>query len=114
MFHGGSLWTGLISGGLSQYKDTYAMTTGQMDKKQFAIQTSQNVTGAIGVMAGLEYGAVLGTSILPGIGTAVGAVIGGVIGDRVGRAVGVQTGTVISNHPLMQNAVRPSQDSGNN
>ena len=56
MFKGFSLWAGVISGGLAQLKDTQAVTTGHMDKKEYAIQTSQNVTGGIGIMAGIEYG----------------------------------------------------------
>ena len=76
MFKGGSLWGGLISGGMAQLKDTQAMTSGHMNKKEYAIQTSKNLTGSIGVMAGIEYGAILGSSIFPGPGTIIGAVIG--------------------------------------
>jgi outer membrane lipoprotein SlyB len=112
MFQGASLWAGMLSGGLSQLKDTTAVTKGQMDKKEFAIQTTENVTSALGVMAGVEYGAVLGTTILPGIGTAVGAVLGGVLGDRVGRVVGHQAGNAICNNPTVQNTIQSMQHSG--
>ncbi len=61
MFKGFSLWAGVISGGLAQLKDTQSVTTGHMDKKEYAIQTSQNLTGGLGIMAGIEYGAVLGS-----------------------------------------------------
>jgi phage tail tape-measure protein len=98
---------GLLSGGISQLQDTTAVTKGQMGKKEYAIQTTENVTGAVGVMAGIEYGAVLGTSVLPGIGTAVGAVVGGMLGDRVGRLVGHQTGSFICNNPVVQNTMQP-------
>jgi outer membrane lipoprotein SlyB len=110
MLQGGSLWAGILSGGLSQLKDTNAVSKGEMDKKEYAIQTTENVTGAIGIMAGIEYGAVLGTSVLPGIGTAVGAVIGGVLGDRFGRVVGHQAGSAICNNPLVQKTLQPIQN----
>jgi outer membrane lipoprotein SlyB len=106
VFQGGSLWAGVVSGGISQVQDTTDLTKGKMDKKEYTVQTAENVTSAFGVMAGVEYGALLGTTVMPGIGTAVGAVIGGVLGDRVGRLVGHQTGNAIVNNRIMQNGVK--------
>jgi outer membrane lipoprotein SlyB len=102
-FSGGSLWGGLISGGLSQLQDTNALKEGQIDKKTYAVQTTENVTGAFGVMAGIEYGAILGTSIMPGVGTVLGSVVGGLLGDRVGRTVGHRAGDSLINSRMMQN-----------
>jgi outer membrane lipoprotein SlyB len=90
MFRGGSLWAGVVSGGVSQFQDTRALANGEMKKSEFAANTATNVTGAVGVMAGIEYGAMLGTSLLPGIGTVAGTIIGGMIGNQVGRVVGSQ------------------------
>jgi outer membrane lipoprotein SlyB len=58
-------------------------------------------------MSGIEYGAILGTSIMPGFGTIVGSVVGGLLGDRVGRAVGYQTGNAIFNNRMVQNVMQP-------
>ncbi|MFD1773342.1 hypothetical protein [Paenibacillus rhizophilus] len=107
MFQGGSLWAGLLSAGMSQFQDTKSLQQGQMGKKEYTAQTVENVTGAVGVMAGVEYGAVLGSTVLPGVGTVVGAVLGGVLGDRVGRVVGGQAGSMISKNPLVNKVVEP-------
>lgn len=101
MLQGGSLWAGLISGGISQIQDTRSLTQGQMDKKEFAVKTSGNVTGAFGVMAGIEYGAILGSSVLPGAGTVIGAAVGGLLGNRLGQTIGVQAGNAIVNNSLV-------------
>lgn len=107
MFQGGSLWAGLISGGISQLQDTKSLQQGEIGKKEYTVQTAENVTGAVGVMAGVEYGAVLGSAVMPGIGTAVGAVLGGVLGNKVGRIVGSQAGTMLSQNRLVNKAVEP-------
>jgi outer membrane lipoprotein SlyB len=108
IFKGGSLWGGIISGGITQLQDTNAMIKGQMDKKEYAIQTTENVTGAFGVMAGIEYGAILGTSVMPGVGTVVGSLMGGLLGDKLGRVVGNQAGTVVLNNRLVQKITEPT------
>jgi outer membrane lipoprotein SlyB len=108
MFRGNSLWGGIISGGISQLKDTNALTKGHINKKEYAIQTTENVTGAFGVMAGIEYGAVLGTSFMPGVGTIIGSVMGGLLGNQLGRMVGAQTGTALFNNRVMQNITEPT------
>src|SRR5665647_318577 len=111
MFQGGSLWGGLISGGLSQIQDTNALKEGHINKKQYAIQTTENVTGAFGIMAGIEYGAVFGSSIMPGVGTVIGCVVGGLLGDRIGRNVGQLAGTSLVNSRVMKNAIEPQPES---
>ncbi|AKG33949.1 glycine zipper domain-containing protein [Paenibacillus durus] len=110
MFQGGSLWAGLLAGGMSQLQDTKSLQQGQLGKKEYTAHTVENVTGAVGVMAGVEYGAVLGSTVLPGVGTVVGAVLGGVLGDRVGRVVGNQAGNLISRNPLVNQAVEPIKE----
>ncbi|ULL18990.1 hypothetical protein DVH26_33895 [Paenibacillus sp. H1-7] len=106
MWQGGSLWTGLISGGLTQLQDTRSLTSGEMDKKQYAVKTSGNVTGALGVMAGVEYGALLGTSVMPGVGTVVGSIVGGLLGNSLGQTIGQQAGQALVNNPLVNNMAR--------
>lgn len=92
IFRGASLWAGIISGGIAQFQDTRALRNGLMSKNDYAVQTTKNVTGAVGLMAGIEYGAILGTRVMPGIGTIAGTIIGGMIGDRIGSMVGLQAG----------------------
>ncbi|PUA39171.1 hypothetical protein C8Z91_10740 [Paenibacillus elgii] len=113
MFQNGSVWTGLISGGLSQIQDTNALAKGQMKTKEYAVQTVENVTGAVGVMAGVEYGAMLGSTVLPGFGTAVGAVLGGLVGSSVGRSVGHRAGDALVNNRMVQGTLQPLQPQQN-
>jgi outer membrane lipoprotein SlyB len=101
MHRGTSLWAGVISGGLSQLEDTNALRSGQMTNKEYAAHTTRNVTVAAGVYAGIEYGAILGSAVLPGIGTIVGSVVGGLVGDKVARVVGMQAGNLVFNKPSM-------------
>jgi outer membrane lipoprotein SlyB len=103
IFQGGSLWAGVASGAMSQFQHTRALNKGSINRSQYAVHTTENVSGAVGVMAGVEYGALLGTAVLPGFGTAVGAVIGAVFGDKIGRAVGQQTGRVIFQNRAAEN-----------
>ncbi|MGG4218019.1 hypothetical protein ABEW32_07290 [Paenibacillus jamilae] len=103
MLQGNSLWGGLISGGISQVQDTISLTKGQMDNKEYMVHTSGNVTGALGVMAGIEYGAILGTSLLPGVGTVLGSIVGGLLGNNVGHRVGMQAGSALVNSRMVSN-----------
>ncbi|MEW9670153.1 hypothetical protein [Ammoniphilus sp. 3BR4] len=101
--HRASLWAGAISGGMSQWEDTKAYRSGHLTGNQYAAHTTKNVTGAVGIMAGIEYGAIMGTSLLPGIGTIVGSIVGGLLGDRLGRTVGMQAGNILFNNRAMMN-----------
>ncbi|NGM82918.1 hypothetical protein G5B47_10885 [Paenibacillus sp. 7124] len=110
MFQGGSLWAGLLSGGMSQLQDTKSLQQGQLGRQEFTARTVENVTGAVGVMAGVEYGAVLGSALLPGVGTVVGATLGGFLGDRVGRIVGGQAGSMINRSQLVNKVAEPIKE----
>ncbi|MHC0616614.1 hypothetical protein [Paenibacillus sp. GCM10027628] len=114
MLQGGSLWAGLISGGLSQLQDTRDLTTGQMDRKQFAVKTTGNVTGAFGVMAGIEYGAILGTTVLPGVGTVIGSIVGGIVGNNLGQTLGTQAGNALVNNRLLNQMTKSVTSSSEN
>jgi outer membrane lipoprotein SlyB len=105
MFKGGSLWAGLISGAMSQLKDTHAMTSGNISKKDFAIETSKNITGSLGIMAGIEYGAMLGSSIFPGPGTIIGALLGSMVGNRLGIYTGHHAGHIVFNNKIVLNSL---------
>ena len=105
IFQGGSLWAGLVSGGISEAQDIIAYSNGKMKANDFASNTTKNVTGAVGTMAGIEYGVVLGTTLLPGFGTVLGAVVGGIIGDRLGRCVGVQVGNIMFHNRAQMDVV---------
>ncbi|TVY10432.1 hypothetical protein [Paenibacillus cremeus] len=108
MFQGGSLWAGLIRGSMLQAEDTKNLQKGQMNKTDYAVETTGNVTGAIGVMAGVEYGAVLGTTFMPGVGTVIGAVAGGILGDKLGRTVGHQVGSTVFHSQLGNKLLKPA------
>lgn len=105
MFKGVSLWGGLTSGAMAQLQDTQAMTSGHINKKEYAIQTSKNITGSLGIMAGIEYGAILGSSIFPGPGTFIGALLGSVLGNRIGNYAGYQVGQIVFNNNMIQNTL---------
>ncbi|NOV04341.1 hypothetical protein [Paenibacillus planticolens] len=107
MLQGGSLWAGLISGGISEIQDVKNLSNGQMDKKEFTVKTAGNVTGAVGVMAGIEYGAMLGTTVLPGVGTVVGSVVGGILGNSLGQRLGTQAGNAIVHNRFITNMAKP-------
>jgi phage tail tape-measure protein len=95
MFKGGSLWAGVIAGGAAQLQDTIALTSGRMKTGDFAVSSTKNATMALGTMAGVECGAIVGTALMPGFGTMLGSIIGGVIGDRIGAYVGAQAGQLL-------------------
>jgi phage tail tape-measure protein len=97
IFRGGSFWAGVLTGAITQFTDTLALMNGRLNKDEYDVSTAENISSALGVMAGIEYGAMLGSTVLPGIGTAVGSVIGGLVGDRVGRFVGNKTGSMVYN-----------------
>jgi outer membrane lipoprotein SlyB len=110
MTGGVSLWAGVISGGMAQVQDTMAFNNGQITGKEYAAHTTKNVTGALGLMAGIEYGAIAGSMLLPGVGTIVGSIIGGIIGDRVGQVVGHQTGNLLFHNRGFQIKIEASNN----
>ena len=97
MFSKGTLWAGAISGGLAQIKGSREFTGGKINKNQYIAHTTTNVTETLGLMAGLEYGAVLGARLIPGFGPIAGTIIGGILGDRLGNILGVQVGNALVN-----------------
>ncbi|MFC4809731.1 hypothetical protein [Paenibacillus sp. GCM10023250] len=107
MIQSSSVVAGILSGGMTQLQDTRSLQHGSMGKREYTAHTVENVTGAVGVMAGVEYGAVVGSALLPGVGTVLGAVVGGVLGDRLGRAVGGQAGHMISRNQMVNKVTDP-------
>jgi outer membrane lipoprotein SlyB len=97
MFEGISVLAGLLFGGARQYQDTRSLNQGEIRRKEYAVETTENVTGGLGVWAGVEYGGMLGTTVLPGFGTVAGAVLGGLLGAKVGTTIGHQAGSAVFN-----------------
>jgi hypothetical protein len=95
MFEGGSLWAGLITGGFAQLQDTIALTSGRIKGDDYAVKSTKNVSMALGTMAGVECGAILGTAVMPGFGTMIGSIVGGYVGDRLGTYAGEQVGSLV-------------------
>lgn len=92
MFSKGTLWAGAISGGVNQIRDARNFSAGKLKEEDYVVNTTTNVTETLGLMAGLEYGAMIGSSLLPGVGSIVGTILGGILGDRLGNVVGLQVG----------------------
>jgi phage-related tail protein len=103
LFSSGTWMAGAITGGLRQLKDTSAYGQGYLNGNQYASRTTHNLTEAFGLMAGLEYGAMLGSAILPGVGTIAGTVLGAVLGERLGDSVGGEVGKLIFESGGQQN-----------
>jgi len=95
MFSRGTLWAGVISGGINQFRGSREYTSGKINKNEYVANTTTNVSETVGLMAGFEYGAILGSSLIPGVGTIIGTILGGILGDRLGNVVGVQLGNAI-------------------
>src|ERR1700730_6255043 len=100
MYQGISVLAGLLFGGLKQYQDTKSLNQGEIYRKKYAVETTENVTGGVGGWAGVEYGSIAGTTLLPGFGTVAGAVLGGVLGAKVGTVVGHQAGSAVFKHGM--------------
>ncbi|MDR3601332.1 MAG: hypothetical protein P4L49_12770 [Desulfosporosinus sp.] len=92
MFSKSTLWAGAFSGGINQIRGSRAYTGGKINVNEYVAHTTTNVSETLGLMAGLEYGAILGSTLIPGIGTIIGTILGGVLGDRLGNVVGIQVG----------------------
>ena len=97
MFSKGTLWAGAISGGIAQIKGSREYTGGKINANEYAAHTTINVSETLGLMAGLEYGAILGSALIPGFGSIIGTILGGIVGDRLGNAVGIQVGNTFIN-----------------
>ncbi|MDR3584067.1 MAG: hypothetical protein P4L59_01930 [Desulfosporosinus sp.] len=111
MFNKGTLWAGAISGGLTQIKGSREYTNGKINANEYVAHTTTNVSETIGLMAGLEYGAILGSSLIPGVGSIIGTILGGILGDRLGNAIGTQVGQTIINHESLGSPVRKLRNS---
>ena len=111
MFSKGTLWAGAISGGIAQIKGSRAYTSGKISANEYVAHTTTNVSETVGLMAGFEYGAILGSSLIPGVGSIIGAILGGMLGDRLGNAVGTQVGNAFVNHERLCSPVQKLRNS---
>lgn len=107
MFSKGTLWAGAISGGLNQIRGSREYVGGRINANEYAAQTTTNISETLGLMAGLEYGAILGSSLIPGVGSLVGTILGGIVGDRLGNVVGAQLGQAFINQERLSNSKPP-------
>src|SRR6478609_5023462 len=108
MVEGISVLAGLLFGGAKQYQDTKSLNEGEIPRKKYAVETTENATGALGVWAGVEYGGMLGTTLIPGFGTVAGAVLGGILGAKVGSTVGHQAGSAVFNKGMSKTNTEPA------
>lgn len=100
MFSKGTLWAGAISGSVTLLRDAGAHRSGNLNDREYAVHTTANLTSTLGLMAGFEYGAFLGSALLPGAGTVIGTILGGILGDRLGQIIGQQAGTSLFQEPV--------------
>ena len=102
----GTLWAGAISGGITQIKGSREYTSGKISANEYVVHTTTNVSETIGLMAGVEYGAILGSSLIPGVGTIIGTIVGGILGNRLGNVVGTQVGNTFINQTSLCSSVQ--------
>jgi hypothetical protein len=93
-------WSGIVSGGVAQIQDTLSLSKGKMKAGDYAVRTTSNITGGLGIFAGMEYGALAGSAILPGAGTIIGTIAGAMLGSRFGQAAGYHAGKFIVTKPM--------------
>ncbi|SPF49534.1 conserved hypothetical protein [Candidatus Desulfosporosinus infrequens] len=111
MFSKSTLWAGAISGGITQIKGSRGYTSGRINANQYVAHTTTNVSETIGLMAGLEYGAILGSSLIPGVGSIIGTILGGILGDRLGNVVGTQVGNALINQENLDSSIHKFRNS---
>ncbi|WP_176585928.1 hypothetical protein [Priestia megaterium] len=95
MYKGSYFWSGILSGGISQIEDMRLYMKGDLTAKDLGVNTTRNVTGTVGIIAGMEYGAVIGSAVLPGVGTILGSIVGFMVGNRAGSYAGYQVGNMV-------------------
>ncbi len=100
--HKNTIWTGAIFGALTQVSDTIKYMKGNINRREYSINTFGNVVSSLGLMAGIEYGAIIGSVVFPGAGTVAGSILGGFIGDYFGRHVGHHTGNIIHKEQIVK------------
>ena len=111
MFSKGTLFAGAISGGITQIKGSREYTSGKISENEYVVHTTTNVSETIGLMAGFEYGAIIGASLIPGVGSIIGTILGGILGDRLGNVVGTQVGNSFIKNERLGSAVRKLRNS---
>ncbi len=84
-------FTAIAFGMVDQSFSTVKWLRGNMDERQFKIDTLQNVGAATGSIGGAATGAAIG-SVVPGVGTTIGAVFGAYLGSQGGSEGGKKLG----------------------
>jgi len=106
MFSKGTLLAGAISGGINQVKGSRKYTRGKISENEYVAHTTINISETIGLMAGFEYGAILGSALIPGVGSIIGTIVGGLLGNRLGNVVGIQVGSAFTNYKRLGSKLR--------
>ncbi len=112
MLQGGSLWAGIISGGLTQIQDTRNLTNGQMDKKRIRGKNGGQRNRSFRRHGRHRIRRAARHFDFTGAGTIVGSIVGGLVGDRLGRVVGVQAGNALVHNPMLNSVMRPAAEAG--
>ncbi|MBP1934997.1 hypothetical protein [Ammoniphilus resinae] len=74
----------IVSTTLEVGKSVKRYIDGDIDSKELMVELGEKGTGIIASTYGAELGAILGTLVLPGIGTIAGSIIGGMVGYMAG------------------------------
>lgn len=84
-------FTAIAFGMVDQSFSTVKWLRGNLDERQFKIDTLQNIGAATGSIGGAATGAAVG-SVVPGVGTTIGAVLGAYLGSQGGSEGGKKLG----------------------
>ena len=80
---GSNVPAGMVSFGVATYGSVVDFAQGKIDASELAYDLGNGAIGVSGSMIGSQYGAALGTMIMPGVGTVAGGLVGGMVGYAV-------------------------------
>lgn len=80
---GSNFPAGMVSFGIATYGSVIDFAQGEIDASELAYDLGNGAIGVSASMLGSQYGAAVGTMIMPGLGTVAGGLVGGMIGYAV-------------------------------
>lgn len=86
-FAGSNVGTVVAFGVVEQGYHTVQLARGKLDRREYAVQSSQNVGSTGGAIGGALSGAAVGSAV-PVIGTVIGGIVGGIAGAYGGGHLG--------------------------
>jgi len=101
--------TAAVAGGLYEGYTSFneadeKVKSGEITQRQGTVEKGGAVGKGLGTTGGAlavgKLGAIIGTAILPGVGTAVGAIIGGIVGGLAGGKFGKEIGKIATDGAL--------------